>query len=161
MQAREAGSSVGSYLRALREESKGVLEDIARATRVSLGQLEAMESDNFAELPAPVFVKGFIRAYCAFLGEPPDEALDRYRNALGEQPSTERAAPARRRAPSWSASPVFISLALLVVFGGGLLALKGLTRGRGPVAPPVASVVVEPGASVVVKPGASVVVKPG
>ncbi len=55
--------TLGSYLRALRQERKGSLAEMAHATRVSVSQLEALESDAAAALPAPVFVKGFIRAY--------------------------------------------------------------------------------------------------
>jgi cytoskeleton protein RodZ len=114
---------LGEYLRALREERAASLEEVAQATRVSVCQLEALEGENFAELPAPVFVKGFIRAYCHHLNVSSDEALARYRDFLGEPAATEGAAPGRR-APSWSANPIFISLLLLVVFGGGLLALN-------------------------------------
>ena len=141
--------TLGSYLRALREERKGSLGEMARATRVSVSHLEALEADRIPELPAPVFVKGFIRAYCHFLGEPPDEALDRYRAVLGASRASERAAPSVRPAPSWSASPIFISLALLVVFGGGLLALTlGVTQRPAPAVAPMAPVVkVEPAAT--------------
>ena len=70
-------SSLGIRLRELRE-AKGVsLDDIARSTRVGRRHLEALETDSWAELPAPVFVKGFIRAYCDFLDASPDEALER------------------------------------------------------------------------------------
>ncbi len=138
--------SLGSYLRALREERKGSLEEMAHATRVSVRQLQALESDNFAELPAPVFVKGFIRAYCEVLGEPADEALGLYHDMRGEPRVSERPVPSTRPAPSWSASPIFISLALLMVFGAGLLALNlGVKRGPEPVAEPTApAATVEP-----------------
>src|SRR5213594_41676 len=124
MAEHDVSVSLGSYLRALREARQGSLEEMARATRVSVHQLEALECGSFGELPAPVFVKGFIRAYCHFLGDPPDEALRRYREILGERPVPERTIPAARAAPDWSASPVFISLVLLVVFGFGLLAVN-------------------------------------
>jgi len=62
--------SLGRYLRALRSDAGGSLLDMAGATRISEGHLRALESDALRELPAPVFVKGFIRAYCAFLGAP-------------------------------------------------------------------------------------------
>ncbi len=133
-----ATAPLGSYLRALREERMGSLDEMAHATRLSVGQLAALEADNFAELPAPVFVKGFIRAYCHFLGVTPEEALARYRDILGEPPASTNAAPSARPAPSWSASPVFISLLLLVAFGGGLLALNlGGQRAPRSSAPPV------------------------
>ena len=138
--------SVGAHLRALRQARQGSLEEMARATRVSAYQLEALESDRFSELPAPVFVKGFIRAYCHFLGEPADEALRRYHARLGAQPAPPRPVPVRRPVPAWSASPVFLSVTLLVVFGVGLLALKvASTRGPHPAVPqPVPAAGVEP-----------------
>ena len=127
--------SVGDYLRALRLGKQASLEEMARATRVGSNQLESLEADRFTDLPAPVFVKGFIRAYCHFLGQPDDEALRRYREVLGEQPLPDPAALVLRSQANWSASPLFISFVLLLVFGGGLLALNlGLKRGVQPVA---------------------------
>jgi cytoskeleton protein RodZ len=127
-------TSVGGYLRQLREAKAGSLGEIARATRVSVYQLEALESDRFEELPASVFVKGFIRAYCDFLGQPADEALRRYKSVIGERPGPSRPLlPARRSPLFWIGSPVFISFALFVVFGAGLLAVNAaIKRGRTP-----------------------------
>ena len=134
--------SVGGYLRALRQGKQTSLDEMARATRVGSQQLEALEADRFSDLPAPVFVKGFIRAYCHFLGEPDDEALRRYREVLGEGPLVDRGAPALRSHASWSASPLFISFVLLLVFGSGLLALNfGLRRGTKSVIPDPAPIV--------------------
>jgi cytoskeleton protein RodZ len=129
--------SPGSCLRALREKRQSSLADIARATRVAAYQLEALESDRFSELPAPVFVKGFIRAYCHFLDEPAEEPLRRYRDLLDERPAPEPPAPVRRPGAAWMTNPVLISLALLVVFGSGLLAVN-LVLKQGPqrAAPP-------------------------
>ena len=133
MAEQATGVSVGGYLRALRLGKQVSLEEMARATRVGFHQLEALEADRFAELPATVFVKGFIRAYCHFLGEPDDVALRHYREVLGECPLPDRGAPVLRSHASWSASPLFISFVLLLVFGGGLLALNlGLKRGTKP-----------------------------
>src|SRR6266513_1031373 len=71
-------SSVGSHLRELRERRGVSLDEISRSTRVLSPQLQALEADNFAALPAPAFVRGFIRAYCQALGEHPDAALALY-----------------------------------------------------------------------------------
>ena len=136
MTERDATPSVGACLRALREARGGSLEDMARATRVGSHQLEALEADRFEELPAPVFVKGFIRAYCGFLGESPDEPLRRYRAVLGEPPARARSATTVSRRPSRIASPLVVSLVLLLVFGGALLAVNlGFKRGPGPKGP--------------------------
>ena len=148
MTEREATPSVGACLRALREARGGSVEDMARATRVGSQQIEALEADRFEELPAPVFVKGFIRAYCGFLGESADEPLRRYRAALGEPPPRERNPAMVSRRPSRSASPLVVSLVLLLVFGVALLAVNlGFKRGLGSKVPAPAPVAkVEPSA---------------
>src|SRR6266852_3813995 len=106
-------SSLGVYLRGPRE-AKGVsLDDIARSTRVGRRHLEALETDTWAELPAPVFVKGFIRAYCDFLdasGEPV--------KALRVQHAMTRAVPSRR------AGPLVVSVILFLALGASLFALR-------------------------------------
>src|SRR5437899_5411710 len=71
-------SSVGAYLRGLREQQGMSVDELSRATRVLSHYLEALESDDLRSLPAPVFTKGFIRAYCQAVGVPPDEALRLY-----------------------------------------------------------------------------------
>ena len=109
------------------------LEEIARATKVTASQFEALEADRFSELPAPIFVKGFIRAYCGVLGEAADEPLRRYRELVGEHPGRQPTPPGPRADPSWSASPILLSLALLIVFGLGLVAVNfGMKRAPAP-----------------------------
>jgi cytoskeleton protein RodZ len=115
---------LGTYLRELREGKNASLEEMARATRIGKRQLEAIETETFAELPAPVFVKGFIRAYCGFLGESADEALRRYRSLIGEPDPAVAATPVASPRSTWRAGPLFVSLLLLVVLG---TALAGLT----------------------------------
>lgn len=139
MEQLEAERSLGRYLRSLRESRGGSLEEMARSTRVGLRHLEALEADKLDELPAPVFVRGFIRAYCSFLNEPADGALAHYRDMLGEGEAVEPGIPAPRTAASWSSSPVLVSLALLAAFGVGLWAINGIFK-RPPRAPaPVAT----------------------
>jgi cytoskeleton protein RodZ len=117
-------SSLGMRLRELRE-AKGVsLDDIARSTRVGRPHLEALETDTWGELPAPVFVKGFIRAYCEFLDVPPNEALELYREASGEPVKPERVQSGVHRPPSRLAGPLMISLVLFVALGVSLFALR-------------------------------------
>jgi cytoskeleton protein RodZ len=124
-------SSLGLYLRGLREAKGMSLDDIARSTRVGRRHLEALESDTFTELPAPVFVKGFIRAYCEFLDSSSDEALGLYRETTGEPaaphgPLRPLLAPRPRRA-----GPLAISIILFIALGASLFALRlGLQSSR-------------------------------
>jgi cytoskeleton protein RodZ len=76
--------AVGAYLRELRERQGISIDEIARSTRVLHHYLEALESDDLASLPAPVFAKGFIRAYCQALGVPADEAIRLYEQRTGQ-----------------------------------------------------------------------------
>jgi cytoskeleton protein RodZ len=120
----QEGSSLGGYLRALRLSARGSLADMAVATRISERYLRALESDVPDDLPAPVFVKGFIRAYCAFVGAPADEALALYNQARGLPATGESHAVHVRPGRGWIGHPLAISGALLMIFGGGLVALK-------------------------------------
>lgn len=128
-------SSVGPYLRELRERRGVSLEEIARVTRVVRCYLEAIEGGRFEELPAPVFTRGFIRSYCQALGEAPDEALARYANPTGD---IDAAGAAVRTAPAdprtidrRGRGPVLVSFVLLVVLGVALFAVTlALQAGR-------------------------------
>jgi cytoskeletal protein RodZ len=130
----EIPSSVGAYLRGLREQHHARLEEMARSTRIGLRHLEALEADRLSELPAPVFIKGFIRAYCGFLGVPPEEALRRFAGAERQAGAASGAAADTRAAKGWRGSPVLVSLALLVVFGLALVVLN-LSMRRPPTVP--------------------------
>ena len=135
-------SSVGAYLRQLRETRGVSLEEIARVTRVGSSYLHALEGDDFAALPEPVFTRGFVRAYCQALGETPDEALALYdgrseASAPALAPSAVRTRPpsAASHASTGPASrtrgPVLVSFILLVVLGVALFAVTlALQSGR-------------------------------
>lgn len=126
---------LGSYLRELRTAKGMSLEEVSRATRVGRTHLEALEAEELSALPAPVFVKGFIRAYCEFLQANPAEALGRYQALIGERPpGTPPSAPEPLTA-GLGRGPVFVSVILLVVLGAALFLLNSGLRGEGPRAP--------------------------
>ena len=117
-------TSLGGYLRELREAKGSSLEDMARSTRVGIRHLEALEEERLTDLPSPVFVRGFIRAYCGFLREAPEEALGHYEALAGERAAAQAAsAPPRPRA-TWANSSVLVGLALLVILGIGLIVIN-------------------------------------
>jgi cytoskeletal protein RodZ len=129
--------SLGIRLRELRE-AKGVsLDDIARSTRVGRGHLEALESDSWGDLPSPVFVKGFIRAYCEFIEASPDEALGLYREATGETVKPDRVQSAVHTSPTRRIGPLMVSLVLFIALGASLFALRIGLKSSPPPAPAV------------------------
>lgn len=126
-------SSVGVHLRGLRERRGISLEEISRGTRIPTRFLEALEAERFEALPAPVFTRGFIRAYCQALGDSGEEALalfDGQRGPLSGGPVRD-AAPTPRgpRAPRGRGA-VLVSFVLLVVLGAALLAVTMLINPR-------------------------------
>lgn len=52
----------GALMRAVREQAGYSLERASMSSRIASHKISAMEEENWAELPEPVFVKGFIRS---------------------------------------------------------------------------------------------------
>jgi len=125
-------ASVGAHLRELRTRRGVSLEEIARTTRVAPRYLESLEADAYDELPAPVFIRGFIRAYCQALGESPDEALACYDTREGHEPPPPRPAPLPRAAAGEprSRGTIVVSLILLVVLGMALFTVALVLQPR-------------------------------
>ncbi|MCP4626030.1 MAG: DUF4115 domain-containing protein [bacterium] len=78
MKNERESSSYGRYLKAIRLEKKISLEQVAEQTRIGMGSLLLVEQEEHEQLPAEVFVKGFIRSYAAAIGADGDEAIRRY-----------------------------------------------------------------------------------
>lgn len=79
--ARFAGDSVGAFgdkFRTAREKKELSLDDVSNVTKISSRMLQAIEKENFDQLPGGVFNKGFIRAYAKHLGLNDEEAITDY-----------------------------------------------------------------------------------
>lgn len=127
--------SLGSYLREMRTAKGMSLDEVSRATRVGRAHLEALEAEELSALPAPVFVKGFIRAYCEFLQANPAEALGRYQALTGERSHAAALSAPEPLGSGLGRGPVFVSVILLVVLGVALFLLNSGFRGEAPRAP--------------------------
>jgi cytoskeleton protein RodZ len=124
-------TSVGEFLRELRTRRGVSLDEIARKTRVAQRYLEALEADAFEDLPAPVFIRGFIRAYCQALGESPHEALSYYDARDGRVPQLPaRPAPLPRAGSTEprTRGAIVVSFVLLVVLGMALFTVAFVIR---------------------------------
>lgn len=81
----------GAILRAVRE-SKGLsLEEIARSTRIALHHLQAIEKDAYGDLPAPVYVRGFVVLLSRVLKLDPDLVSRGYVRRLRQYLETQNA----------------------------------------------------------------------
>ena len=70
-----------AYLRGERELKALTLAEISRITKVPAPSLRRLETGKFDELPAEVFVRGFLRSYAQCLGLDPEDVVRRYRDA--------------------------------------------------------------------------------
>lgn len=59
--------TAGARLKKIRQERGLSLEDIQKKTKVHLNVLRAIEGDSLSNL-SPIYLKGFIKIYCNFLG---------------------------------------------------------------------------------------------
>ena len=74
---------IGFYLKQARKKKGFSLEDVASQTRIQEYHLQALESEDFANLPAKVFAKGFVRSYAKTVGLDEEEALQSFLETSG------------------------------------------------------------------------------
>jgi len=68
----------GEVLRKIREQRGLELSDIAQRTRISERHLRSIEQERFDELPAPVYVRGFVGQLARILKVDPGRAVEHY-----------------------------------------------------------------------------------
>ncbi len=136
---------VGATLTALRRERGKTASDVESATKIMGRMIAALENERWDELPAQVYVRGYIQNYAQYLGVDPAPLLEEYSRDLGAR--TEHAP--LRRIPERTVVPhrldvhdipkqvwTAIAVAVLVIalLGWGISAL--VRRGETP--PPIA-----------------------
>jgi len=80
----------GDHLKREREMRGVSLEEIATATRISTRFLEALEKEQWTELPGGVFNRGFIRSVSRYLGLDEDDMVAEY--AMDTEPGQKASA---------------------------------------------------------------------
>jgi cytoskeleton protein RodZ len=76
--------SFGAKLKLEREKRQITLEQISVSTKIGTRMLQALEEDNFNQLPGGIFNRGFVRAYSRFLGLDEDQTIADYMQASGD-----------------------------------------------------------------------------
>lgn len=67
--------TIGVYLKRQREMRNIPLSEVAKATKINLRFLSALEMDDLQNLPGPTFAKGFVRSYAKAVGLDPEETM--------------------------------------------------------------------------------------
>ncbi|NCO57203.1 MAG: DUF4115 domain-containing protein [Deltaproteobacteria bacterium] len=84
--------TLGQYLCRERELRGMSLAQVSDKTKVKIPFLEAIEAGEHAVLPSPIYVRGFLRSYAAFIGLDAGDVLQRYQEALDQRAEVERQA---------------------------------------------------------------------
>jgi cytoskeletal protein RodZ len=112
----------GEHLKREREMRGVSLEEISAATRIGTRFLEAIENDQWDQLPGGVFNRGFIRSIARFLGLDEDSLVAEY--ALGSHgtAAVDRAAELPKEIPrNWRPAAVAVGVVLAILILGGLV----------------------------------------
>ena len=89
--------TVGFRLRVLREGAGFTIDDVAGRTRVPARAILALEEDRWRDLPAPVYVRGFIRAIAGLCGAPDGEIQELLSGYRREAPPTHINVPSIKK----------------------------------------------------------------
>ncbi len=76
----------GASLRAAREERGVSLSEIAAYTKIGARFLEYIEADRHGDLPALVYIRGFVQEYARYLGLEPKRTAESYVKRVKPQP---------------------------------------------------------------------------
>ena len=137
-----APERVGDQLREARERAGLTLAEVASRTRVPLRHLQAIETNNYTDLPSPTYASGFAKAYARAVD------LDEVavgRRVRGELAGVTRATPHYQpveasdptRVPSRGLTVLALGAAVAVLILAGLYFGTALFRGGGGAAAPV------------------------
>ncbi len=75
--------SPGERLSTARTARQLSIAQAAAATRIRQRHLEALESERWDDLPAPAYIRGYLRTYAAYLDLDAAELLEAYEQAAG------------------------------------------------------------------------------
>ena len=78
MAAERIPGGFGSKLREARERRGVSLRQIASATKISMGALEALERNQLSRLPGGIFSRAFVRSYAIEVGLDPDATIQEF-----------------------------------------------------------------------------------
>ena len=68
----DPGGDFGGRLRRLREKRSVTLRQIAAATNIPVGQLEALERNDIGRVPGGIFLRAIVRSYAQEVGADPE-----------------------------------------------------------------------------------------
>lgn len=130
----DSALGLGERLRSARRARAMSLDQAARALHLEEALLQALEDERFADVGAPVFVRGHLRSYARLLGLAEEVVLEAYRVADPSSEAAPRIARDREKPLAPSPGPFAAAAGIGVV----VVALVVWFVGSEPAAPPTA-----------------------
>jgi cytoskeleton protein RodZ len=136
-QNRNVDDAVGNKLREARARRKLSLEEVEAKTKIRARYLQAIENEDWDQLPEDTYARAFIRTYGRFLGLDGDRLAEEQRRSRGAARPGERLPRVdprprpvvrKRRRSRGGISPRLIVAAVTALVIAALLAI-GLTTG--------------------------------
>jgi len=127
---------IGHILKQSREQKKMTLGEVARVTRISIPNLEAIEGNRFDELPGEVFTRGFLRSFAVAVGAQPNEILAKYTQSRRVRLVTPLPVTSPVKASKEKSRRFGIAIALVLLLILFTLALSIVLKPRGRDVPP-------------------------
>ena len=122
----------GEHLKREREMRGVSLDEISAATRIATRFLQAIENEQWDQLPGGVFNRGFVRAMAHYLGLDEESIVAEYALAVGDRPSV----------PVWTGSPpavtpdqpwlawILVAVFVIMLIAGGWFAVRRISAWR-------------------------------
>jgi cytoskeleton protein RodZ len=87
---RDVDDGVGKKLREARTRRKLTLEEVEAATKIRVRYLQAIENDDWEQLPGDIYARAFIRTYGRLVGLDGDRLAEEQRRSRGAARPGER-----------------------------------------------------------------------
>jgi cytoskeleton protein RodZ len=114
----------GEHLKREREMRGVSLEEVSAATRIGTRFLEALENEQWDQLPGGVFNRGFIRAIARFLGLDEEGLVSEYALETKGRPEPGVVSePPDESGRRWGGIAIVILLAVFIAVGGWFAAV--------------------------------------
>jgi cytoskeletal protein RodZ len=117
----DAHGAIGALLRTARTQRNLQIEQVAKELRLDARVITAIENDDQAALPEPIFVQGYLRAYARLVGLSGDELVSRYSAQGPTPPPLSVIGPRRKAALLPLPSARLVRTVILIVLAGILV----------------------------------------
>ncbi len=103
--------TIGSVLAHARDQAGLSQAEVARQMNLMVSTIQALEEDDFANLPGPTYVRGYLHTYCKLVGLDAGQLIQNYNEQYPAEPEYQPPSrPDRRRGTAvlWAGAAVIV-----------------------------------------------------